>query len=209
MRIEIWSDIACPFCAIGKRRFEKALARYEHADEVTVEWRSFELNPGAGPTFDGTLNEWLAQHKGISLSQAAAMNAQVTAMAASEGLIFNMEQVRPASTFDAHRLTHMAEASGKRAETTALLFKAYFEEGEDLADPATLVRVGSKVGLPESEVMSRLRDGAYADSVRAEVQQAITLGIRGVPFFLIDGRLGISGAQATDTFLSALRRIKA
>lgn len=209
MRIEIWSDIACPFCAIGKRRFEKALARYEHADEVTVEWRSFELNPGSGSTFEGSLNEWLAQHKGISLSQAAAMNDQVTAMAASEGLVFHMEQVRPASTFDAHRLTHMAESSGKRAETTALLFKAYFEEGEDLADPATLVRVGSKVGLPESEIMSRLRDGTHADSVRAEEQQAMSLGIRGVPFFLIEGRFGISGAQATDTFLSALRRIKA
>jgi predicted DsbA family dithiol-disulfide isomerase len=207
MHVEIWSDIVCPFCAIGKRRFEKALARFEHANEVTVAWRSFELNPEKGAAFDGTLDEWLAQHKGISIAQAMAMNDQVTAMAAAEGLTFNMRQARPANTFDAHRLAHKAEALGKRVEATDLLFKAYFEEGEDLADAATLANIGAKVGLPEAEVTSMLREGAYADSVRAEEQRAISLGIRAVPFFLIEGQYGISGAQAPEKFLAALNQM--
>ena len=128
MEIEIWSDIVCPWCAIGKARFEKALAQFEHKAAVEIAWRSFELSPDAERGYDGTLNEWLARHKGIALAQAAAMNDHVTQLAAREGLTFRMDLARPANTFDAHRLTHYAAGAGRREAMTDRLFRAYFTE---------------------------------------------------------------------------------
>jgi predicted DsbA family dithiol-disulfide isomerase len=207
MDIEIWSDIVCPWCAIGKRRFEKALEQFEHKDAVEVSWRSFELNPGAERGYEGTLNEWLANRKGISPAQAAAMNDNVAALAAKEGLTFRLDAARPANTFDAHRLTHFAESVGKRKEMTERLFRAYFEEGETLDEVETLARLAGEAGLEKETVARILKDGDFGGSVLKEEEKAVELGIQGVPFFLINGKYGISGAQGPDLFLRVLKKV--
>jgi predicted DsbA family dithiol-disulfide isomerase len=152
MQIEIWSDLVCPWCTIGKRRFEKALEKFEHREEVTVQLRSFELDPNTQKDFDGTLNQWLAQRKGISLQQAEAMNDQVAELAAKEDLVFRLNQAKPANTLDAHRLTLLAESEGKRVAMTERLYRAYFGDGEDLNDLATLARLAGEAGLTFSEI---------------------------------------------------------
>jgi predicted DsbA family dithiol-disulfide isomerase len=207
VHVEIWSDIVCPWCAIGKRRFEKALAQFEHRDAVKVSWRSFELNPGAERGYDGTLNEWLARHKGIGIQQAAAMNDNVAALAAKEGLTFNLDQARPANTFDAHRLTHFAELLGKRGEMTERLFRAYFEEGEAVDDAGTLAKLAGEAGLDQEEAAKILQGEDFVQAVRAEEEKAVRMGIHGVPFFLIEGKYGISGAQGPERFSLGLRQI--
>jgi predicted DsbA family dithiol-disulfide isomerase len=206
MRVEIWSDIICPFCTIGKTRFEKALAEFEHGREVEVIWRSFELN-SEPLNFDGTLNEWLAKHKGVSLMQAKAMNDRVADMARQDGLDFQFDTAVPANTFDAHRLTHFAATKGLRTEMTARLLKAYFTEGEDIGDRETLVRLAGEAGLPHEEAQSMLDKGEFATTVRGEEERAIQLGIQGVPFFLMKDKYGMSGAQSKDTFLQILRKV--
>jgi len=207
MDIEIWSDIVCPWCTIGKRRFEKALDQFEHMDAVQVSWRSFELNPDGERGYEGTLNEWLANRKGISPAQAMAMNDNVAALAAKEGLTFRLNEARPANTFDAHRLTHFADTVGKRKEMTERLFRAYFEEGEALDDVETLVKLGGEAGLDKETVMKVLQGGDFGEAVRGEEEKAVELEINGVPFFLIDGKYGISGAQGTELFLRGLRQV--
>ncbi len=207
MKIEVWSDIVCPFCTIGKARFEKALTGLDFRDEIDITWRSFELDPNADVDYDGTLNEWLSKHKGISISQAAALNDRVAAMATAEGLVFNLDIARVANTFKAHRLTHWAAQEGKRTEMTARLFKAYFQEGESLNDDATLARLAEEAGLSREAATAFLKGSELAQEVRAEEERAIRLGIQGVPFFLVDEKYGISGAQSTETFTQALRQI--
>lgn len=209
MQIEIWSDIVCPWCSIGKRRFDKALEQFETKADVQISWRSFELDPHTESDFDGTLNQWLADRKGIALAQAEAMNEHVSDLAAKEGLAFQLHQAKPANTFLAHRLTHYAATRDLRDAMTKRLHQAYFSDGENLNDVETLVRLAREVGLTASaeELTAMLQGDAFAEAVRAEEKQAVQYGIRGVPFFLIDGKFGISGAQATETFLGALRKI--
>jgi len=210
MRVEIWSDIVCPWCAIGKARFEKARRAYEaegHA-AVTVAWRSFELDPSMESDYPGSLNEWLAERKGVSLAQAAAMNDQVTRFAAEEGVTFRMDIAVPANTLKAHALTHYAEGKGLRQAMTERLLSAYFGEGENLNDHGTLLQLAKEVGLDVSEAAKALTDEAYETSVRKEETKAMELGIRGVPFFLFNGKYGVSGAQSAQTFLQALRQIQ-
>jgi len=209
MKIEIWSDIACPFCAIGKKRFEKALTKFDHRAAVEIEWKSFELNPAADAHYEGTLNEWLVEKKHISMAQAQAMNAQVSELAAKEGLEFNLDHAIPTNTFEAHRLTHFAALHNKREAMTEILFKAYFGEGENLSEVETLGKLAGRAGLDVDEAMDMLRGSDYSESVRSEEERAKKLGIQGVPFFLLNGEYGISGAQATETFLDALNQLHA
>ena len=204
MDVEIWSDIACPWCYVGKRRFEAALAGFEHADEVEVTWRSFELDMGAPQAWEVDGATHLAQKYGASREQALEMMRQMTESAAAEGLDFHFERQRGGSTFDAHRLVHLAEAHGRQDAMKERLLKAYLEEGELMSDPATLRRLGEEVGLPADQIVDLLAGDRFAAEVRDDERTASQLGISAVPFFVVDRALGASGAQPPEVLRGLL-----
>lgn len=207
MKVEIWSDVVCPWCYIGKRRFENALAGFEHRDQVEVIWRSFQLDPNAPANTHEPLNELLAGKYGVSLAQATAMNERVTGIAAEEGLEYHLDRAKHSNTFDAHRLIHLAAKHGKQAEMKERLMRAYFTEGEPIGDTDTLVRLASDIDLDAAEARAVLTGGDFAGEVKADLQRARAFGIRGVPFFAIDEKYGISGAQPTEVFDEALEQM--
>lgn len=207
MKIEIWSDIVCPWCYIGKRRFESALATFPHCDDVEVVYRSFELDPSAEKKSGVSSTDMLAKKYRISRERAEAMNARVSALAAQEELDYHLESARHANTFDAHRLIHFAASHGRQIEMKERLMRAYFTESADVGDTDTLVRLAAEVGLNTGEAREALQRGAFADDVRADERRAQMLGISGVPFFVIDEKYGISGAQPTEVFAQALQAI--
>ena len=208
MKIEIWSDVVCPWCYIGKRRFEGALAKFEHADDVELLWRSFELDPNAPDSRDITESsaELLAKKMGRPLEQVRAMQAQVTSIAASVGLDYRLDQSRPGNTFDAHRLLHLALEYGLQDPLKERFDAATFTEGLSVSDPDELTRLAVEVGLGEERVRQVLDSDEFAEAVRSDESQARAYGISGVPFFVIDGRYGISGAQESDAILEVLRQ---
>jgi predicted DsbA family dithiol-disulfide isomerase len=206
MKVEIWSDIACPWCYVGKRRFESALRQFEHADDVKVVWRSFELDPTAPRTHAESQDELLAKKYGMTVQKARAMNERMTGEAKKEGLEFRLDRVRVGNTFDAHRLVHLAAESGKADAMKERLMRAYFTDGEQLGETATLARLGAEVGLDPQRVRDVVASDAYARDVRADEQRARAFGISGVPFFAINDRYGVSGAQPPDVLLEALRQ---
>ena len=199
MKVEIWSDVVCPWCYIGKRRFESALGRFEH--EVEVVWRSFELDPEA-PVRRGPTLEHLARKYGTTQEQAARMHERMTALAAAEGIEFHLDQTQGGNTFDAHRLLHLAQEHGKQGELKERLMRAYFTESEPVGEREVLARLAGEVGLPDAAEV--LGSGASADVVRADEREARLLGISAVPFFVIDRYYGIEGAQPADVILQAL-----
>ena len=205
MNVEVWSDVGCPWCYIGKRRFEKALAQFPHRDAVQVRYRSFELTPSAPDVYPGTLNEMLAAKMGVSLQQAARMNDRVSGIAAEEGLEYRLDVARPGSTVKAHRLLHLALEKGVQERVKERLMRAYFTEGQPIGDTETLVRLAADAGLGVDEARAALTGDAYVEDVRADEELAAELGITGVPFFVIDERYEVSGAQPTEVFLHALR----
>jgi len=206
MHIEIWSDIACPWCFVGKRRFEAALAAFEHGDAVRVTWRSFELDPGAPRERLGDRAEHLAAKYGSSVEQARAMQQHMTDVAAREGLEFRFDLARGGTTFDAHRLLHLAHAHGSQDVMKERLMRAYLAEGELMGDVAALERLALDVGLPEDDVREVLATDRYAAEVRADERTATSLGISAVPFFVVDRALGASGAQPPEVLGDLLRR---
>jgi predicted DsbA family dithiol-disulfide isomerase len=206
MRIEIWSDVICPWCYIGKRRFEIALAEFAHKDEVEVVWRSFELDPHSPPQLPGTLEEMLAQKYGVSPQEAAAMNARVTAVAKEAGLEYRLANARPGNTFDAHRLLHFAASRQLGDGATERLMHAYFSESLPVGDHAALARLAPEFGIPENEALNMLKSEAYSNEVRADEARAANFGITTVPFFVFDEKSGISGAQAVEVFSAALQK---
>jgi predicted DsbA family dithiol-disulfide isomerase len=206
MNIEIWSDVVCPWCYIGKRRFETALAGFEHRSEVDVTWRSFQLDPAAPTTTAGDPLDRLAAKYGISRADAELAQARVTANAATEGLDFHLDRARSGNTFDAHRLLHHAHSAGKQAELKERLMAGYFVEGEAIGEPEVLTRLATEAGLEEARVREVLETGQFASEVRQDEHEARRLGITGVPFFVIDRTYGISGAQPPALVLSALQQ---
>jgi predicted DsbA family dithiol-disulfide isomerase len=206
MQVEIWSDVACPWCYVGKRRFEAALAQFEHRDDVAVTWRSFELDPAAPAERTGDRAERLAEKYGMTVEQAREAEQRLTAVAADEGLPFRFDIARSGSTFDGHRLIHLAETHGLQDEMKERLLRAYFTEGELMSDHDTLVRLAAEVGLDEREVRELLAGDRYADEVRADERTAGEFGISAVPTFVIDRKLGASGAQPPDALLDLLRQ---
>ena len=205
MNIEIWSDVVCPWCYIGKRRLEAALAQFPHRDSVTITWRSFELDPHAPRDFTGTLDERLARKYGVSLEEAAEMNARVSGLAAESGLEYHLDRARPSNTFDAHRLIHLGAARGIQGAVKERLLRAYFTEGQPIGDAETLARLAADAGLDAEEARAVLAGDAYAADVRADEARATEFGIRGVPFVVLDERFGVSGAQPVEVFLDALQ----
>jgi len=207
LSVDIWSDVVCPWCYIGKRRFEAALAKFEHADDVEIVWHSFELDPNAPRVRENVSHtEHLAKKYRVSEAQAQAMVDRVTNAAASEGLEFHYDRAKGGNTFDAHRLIHFAKTKGLGAQMKERLLKGYFTDGAAIGEPDGLVPLAVEVGLPEAEVRDVLASERYASEVRGDETAARELGISGVPFFVIAGRLGVSGAQAPEVLLGALER---
>jgi predicted DsbA family dithiol-disulfide isomerase len=204
--VEIWSDIACPWCYVGKRRFEAALQQFEHREDVNVTWRSFELDPAAPAERTGDRAERLAEKYGMTVEQAREAEQRLTSVAAGEGLPFRFDIARSGSTFDGHRLVHLAEAHGLQDEMKERLLRAYFTEGELMSDHDTLVRLAGEVGLDEREVRELLAGNRYADEVRADERTAGELRISAVPTFVVDRKLGASGAQPPEALLDLLRQ---
>jgi predicted DsbA family dithiol-disulfide isomerase len=206
MKIEIWSDVMCPFCYIGKRRFEEALQHFEHKNEVEIEWKSFQLNPDL--ITDPTLNitQHLADIKGWTLDYTQQLNNQVTEMAAGEGLTYNFDKAVVANSFDAHRFAHMAKKHGLGDKAEEALFKAYFTDGKNIADHDTLNELGIEMGLDENEIKQILQTEAYAEEVKHDIAEAGYLGVRGVPFFVMNGKYAVSGAQMVPVFVETLEK---
>ena len=194
----------CPFCYIGKRKFEKALAQFDHRDEVEIVWKSFQLNPAMKTQPGKNINRYLAEIKGWSLEQARSMNDRVTAMAKEVGLSYDFDKAVVANSFDAHRLIQFAKTQGKGDAAEERLFKAYFTEGKDTGDHATLIRLGTDIGLDAAAVKNMLESGLYADEVKKDLHEAQQVGVSGVPFFVLDNKYALSGAQESSTFLQAL-----
>jgi predicted DsbA family dithiol-disulfide isomerase len=206
MQIEIWSDVICPWCYIGKRRFEMALADFAHKDDVQVIWRSFELDPSSPRQLPGTLEEMLAHKYRVSAQEAAAMNARVTAVAKEVGLEYRLGAARPGNTFDAHRLLHFAASRQLGDRATERIMHAYFSEALAVGDRAALANIAPELGIAETDALSMLESTAYSDEVRADEARAAKFGISGVPFFVIDEKVGISGAQPVGVFAETLQR---
>jgi predicted DsbA family dithiol-disulfide isomerase len=200
LTVEIWSDVVCPWCYVGKRRFEQALASFEHRDEVEVVWRSFELDPNAPPEREQSSAEHLAAKYGMSVEQAERSNAQMTELAASEGLEYHLDRTRGGNSFDAHRLIQLAKEQGLQDAMKERLMRAYFTEGASISDGETLVNLALEVGVDPRG----LANGAYGDAVRADEELAMRIGIQGVPFFVLGRRYGVSGAQPAELLLQAL-----
>lgn len=207
MRIDVWADVVCPFCYIGQHELEKALKQFEHGDAVTVVLHSYELNPDMPKEFSGTLHEYLAQHKGVSVTDAKAMNADVTQYAAEVGLTFHMDIAKPANSFDAHRLVHLAKEYKKENEVMEKLHAAYFTEGKNIADRTVLVALAVENGIPEKAVENMYATSEYTGEVRDDEAKANEIGVTGVPFFLINNKYTITGSQRSAQFLAGLREV--
>ncbi len=207
MKIEIWSDVMCPFCYIGKRKFEKALAEFPHRDTVQIEWKSFQLDPSIVTQPGKSIHQFLAERKGFTLEKAKEMNEYVTSLAQKVGLTFHFEKAVVANSFDAHRFSHLAKQHNLQNEAEEALFKAYFTDGQNTADHQTLIQLGTDIGLPSELVASMLLSRQFAPDVTADIAQASALGVTGVPFFVVNRQYAISGAQESDTFLQLLNKV--
>jgi predicted DsbA family dithiol-disulfide isomerase len=206
LTVDIWSDVVCPWCYIGKRRFEAALKGFEHRDEVTVLWHSFELDPEAPPVAEGRSAERLAEKYGMSVEEAAGRQAEITTLAAQDGLTYELAESRGGNSFDAHRLIHLAAEHGLGDAAMERLMGAYLGEREPIGDRDTLQRLAVEVGLPADEVREVLDGERCADAVRADERAATQIGIRGVPFFVLGRKYGVSGAQPSEVLLQALQQ---
>jgi predicted DsbA family dithiol-disulfide isomerase len=206
MKVEIWSDVMCPFCYIGKRRFEAALQQFEHKDAIEIEWKSFQLNSDMVTDPDTNIDEYLADKKGWSLDYAQQMNAHVTKMAAEAGLTYNFDKAVVANSFNAHRFSHLAKTHGLGIEAEEQLFKAYFTDGKNIDDQQTLIELGREIGLDAAEVKQTLESTAYSADVKHDIAEAQQLGIQGVPFFVLNNKYGISGAQPVQVFDETLQK---
>ena len=207
MKVEIWSDMVCPFCYMGKHRFEKALAQFAGRNDVEVTWHSFQLYPGMKKiTTKENAYQYLARVKGISLDQSKQMHASVVQMAQSDGLQYNFDKTTVANSYNAHRLLQMAKKHGLASEAEEHIFKAYFTDGKDIDDIPTLTSIGVAIGLDKTAVEKMLRGTDFAAEVAADLKEADQIGITGVPFFVFDRKYAVSGAQPVDTFFASLQR---
>lgn len=208
MKVEVWSDYACPFCYIGKKRLEKAIEA-NGMKNVEVEFKSFELDPNAPAEPTKGLYEILASKYGTTVEEARNMSQGIVESAKADGLMYEMDRVVPANTFEAHRLTQLAKKHGKMDEISEALFQSYFMKGENLNDPSILTRVAQEVGLDSEEVQSFLASDTSTTEVREEEDMARELGVTGVPFFVFDRKYAISGAQPVEAFSQVMDRIQA
>jgi predicted DsbA family dithiol-disulfide isomerase len=206
VKVEIWSDIVCPWCYIGKRRMESALEQFAHRDEVEVQFRSFELNLNAPIRDETDLEVGLARKYGLTIEQARALNDRVVATAAGEGLEYRLDIAKRANTFNAHRLLQLAAREGRQGAMKERLMAAYFTEGQSISEVESLVGLAKDAGLDPEQARAVLESDEFSDEVRADEREAAELGITGVPFFVINRRYAVSGAQPSELLLTALDR---
>lgn len=206
MKVKIWSDVRCPFCYIGKKKFEAALAKFPQEKEVEIEWKSYQLDPNLETDPNLSTLEYFVKTKGVSEAQAREMFSGATNMAAEVGLDFNLETSVPANSFMAHRLIQLAKSKGLGNEIEEALFKAHFEEAKNIDDSEVLKEIGTSIGIKAEEVRSTLQSDAFAYEVKQDEMEARNIGVRGVPFFVIDDKYAISGAQPTEVFLQTLEK---
>ncbi len=204
MKVEIWSDIICPFCYIGKRRFEHALSLFPQADKVQIEWKSFQLDPESTTNTSQNYAQVLAEKKNMPLLQVREMFANVAEMGRDEGLRLDFDKAIVANSLQAHRFTYLAKAHGKQNEAEELLFKAHFTDGKNIDDTEVLAQLGEKIGIGATAVRKMLASEAYISDVQRDQYEAYQIGVRGVPFFVFNNKYAISGAQESRVFLSAL-----
>ncbi len=210
IRIDIWSDIACPWCYIGANRFRTAVAQFQADNpevEFEIEGHSYELAPDTPLNFEGSEIDFLVKHKGMPREQVEDMLGQMTAMAAAEGITFDFGKVAHSNTAAAHRVLHLAKEQGIYDEVLARLFKAYFEEGVNVGDPEQIAKVVDAVGLDPDEVRDAFEDEGYGEAVESDITRARMLGVTGVPFYLINEKYGVSGAQQPEMFVSAFEQV--
>lgn len=207
MKIEIWSDVVCPFCYIGKRKLENALEQFSSKDDVEILWRSFQLDPSAKRSDGKDIYDHLAEKYGQDREWAVTVNSNLVENARKVGLEYNFDKVIPANTFDAHRLIHLAASHGLQGKAEERFFAAYFTEGRNLGDPSALAELGVEIGLDGEEVKRTLESSDFADAVRGDIEEAEALGINGVPFFVFNRKYAISGAQPTHLFLETLQKV--
>jgi predicted DsbA family dithiol-disulfide isomerase len=204
LTVDVWSDIVCPWCAVGKRRLEAALAQFSHRDDVEVVWRAFELDPSAPAIHSDDNATRLARKYGRTKAQIEAMTRQLTETAAKDGLEFHLERARSGNTFDGHRVLHLAATRGVQDAVKERFFRGYMTEGEAIGDREVLVRLASEAGLDAEEVRAVLASDRYANEVREEEETARAIGITGVPFFVLGGKFAVSGAQPAEVLRGAL-----
>lgn len=204
MKIDIWSDIVCPFCYLGKRRLEAALGDFEHRDEVEIQWHSFELDRGAPTVADGSLVDLVAAKYGTDRDQVIAQHESMAAAAQELGLEFNWQDARYGNTFDAHRVVHLAAEQGLADRAHERLMRAYFTEGKAVGDREVLVALATEIGLDATTVRAALDSDDFGNHVRSDEATAKMLGIESVPFFVLDRKYGVSGAQPPQVFTQAL-----
>lgn len=205
MKVEIWSDVACPFCWIGKHHFETAVDQLG-LKNIEIEWRSFELDPHAQLEYEDDLYTLLANKYGQTRDWAVNMANDMKLKGQSVGLEFNFEDTKSTNTFDAHRLLHLAKSKGFQNEAEEILFKAYFKDGKHVGNRQVLSEIGVEIGLDSAEVEQLLDGDQFSSEVRADEQLGQEFGIRGVPFFVVNRKYGISGAQPVDHFVNVLQK---
>lgn len=204
MKIEIWSDVMCPFCYIGKKHIEQAISTLPFKDKVVIDWKSYQLNPEYQNTTGEDLYTYLARSKGMSIEQVRQMTGQVEDMANRVSLKINFAASIPANSFDAHRLIHFANSKGLQQEAEEALFEAHFISGKDVADRATLVEIAVHLGLDKSEAQGVLESDDFTEAVRHDIYESKQIGIQGVPYFVLNRKYALSGAQPIETFAQAI-----
>ncbi len=208
IKIEIWSDVACPFCYIGKRKFESALAQFEDKDHVEIEWKSFILDPHKITDTNMSIEESLAKRKGISIDEAKKMSSYATEAAKIVDLQYNFDKTVVANTFKAHRLLHFSKFNNLQNQMKEALLKAYFIEGKNIDDTKTLIEIGKQIGLDSEKLSDFLDSDQYLEKVNADISEAQQIGVRGVPFFVFNRQFAVSGAQDSEVFLNTLQKSK-
>src|SRR5699024_1359264 len=206
MKVEIWSDVMCPFCYIGKRRFEEALAQFDHSEDIRVEWKSFQLQPNLQSRPDKNMADHLAQTKGWSTEQIAQMQQRIIDMASDAGLEFNFEDAVVANSLDAHRLAHFAKSQDKGGAAEETLFKAHFTDGKNIDDVEVLTALAESIGLDAEKTRNILKGDQYTKAVKDDIRESQKVGVQGVPFFVFNREYAVSGAQPTQAFLEALQK---
>lgn len=207
MKVEIWSDVVCPFCYVGKRKFEHALGQFAHRAEVQIEWKSFQLMPDFQPTPGESIHASLARKKGVSEAEGRRMGDRMTLIAKEVGLDYDFDKTIPANTFLAHQLIHFGAHHGRQDEMKERLMAAYYLEGQDLNAVDTLVRLAAEIGLDAAEARRELLAGTYADEVRRDEYEAQQIQVRGVPFFVFADKYAVSGAQPSEVFAEVLATV--
>lgn len=206
MKIEIWSDVMCPFCYIGKRNFEKALEQFTDKDKLQIEWKSYQLDPSIPEVQKDNYADYLVRTKGMGKPQVEGMLSNLTKNAKSAGLDYDFDKAVMVNSFKSHRVTQFAKTRGLGDEAEERFFKAFFTEGENIADDATLIKIGKEIGLTEENVKTALSDDKYLEMVQQDIQEARTVGVQGVPFFAFDRKYAVSGAQPPQAFLQTLEK---